>query len=144
MWSGLEGPYLEKRAWKLFQWSSRCRSISGTGQVLVFPIILSYGISINRVWMWNLDHKEGWAPKNWYFETVVLGKTLTNPLDFKEIKPVNSKGNQPLNIHWKDWCWSWSSNTLATWYGESTHWKISWCWERLKAGGERGSRGWDG
>ena len=41
-----------------------------------------------------------------------------------------------LNIHWKDWCWSWSSNTLATWCKELTHWERPWCWERLKAGGE--------
>ena len=45
--------------------------------------------------MWELDHKEGWAPKNWYFWTVVLEKTLESPLDCKEIKPVNRKGNQP-------------------------------------------------
>ena len=49
-----------------------------------------------------------------------------------------------LNIHWKDWCWSWSSNPLATWCEEPTHWKRSWCWERLKAGGEGDNRGWDG
>ena len=44
--------------------------------------------------MWELDNKEGWALKNWYFQTVVLEKTLESPLDSKEIKPVNSKGNQ--------------------------------------------------
>ena len=49
-----------------------------------------------------------------------------------------------LNIHWKDWCWSWSSNTLATWCEEVTHWKRPWCWERLKARGEGDARGWDG
>ena len=49
-----------------------------------------------------------------------------------------------LNIHWKDWCWSWNSNTLATWCRELTHWKRPWCWERLKAGGEGDDRGWDG
>ena len=49
-----------------------------------------------------------------------------------------------LNIHWKDWCWSWSSNTLATWCEELTHWKRPWCWERLKQGGEGDDRGWDG
>ena len=38
-----------------------------------------------------------------------------------------------LNIHWKDWCWSWNSNSLATWSEEVTHWKRLWCWERLKA-----------
>ena len=55
----------------------------------------SYGFSSSHVQMWELDHKEGWAPKNWYFRTVVLEKTLENPLDSKEIKPVNPKGSQP-------------------------------------------------
>ena len=55
-----------------------------------------------------------------------------------------SKRKSTLNIHWKDWCWSWSSNTLATWCIEQTHWKRPWCWERLKGGGEGGNRGWDG
>ena len=45
--------------------------------------------------MWELDHNEGWVPKNWCFQTVVLEKTLESPLDSKEIKPVNPKGNQP-------------------------------------------------
>ena len=45
-----------------------------------------------------------------------------------------------LNIHWKDWCWSWNSNTLATWCEELTHWKRPWCWERLKAGGKGDDR----
>ena len=45
---------------------------------------------------------------------------------------------------WKDWCWSWSSNTLATWCEELTHLKRPWCWERLKVGGEGDDRGWDG
>ena len=49
-----------------------------------------------------------------------------------------------LNIQRKDWCWSWSSNTLATWYEELNHWKRPWFWERLKAGGEGGDRGGDG
>ena len=46
--------------------------------------------------------------------------------------------------HWKDWCWSWNSNTLSTWSEELTHLKIPWSWERLKAGGEGYDRGWDG
>ena len=45
--------------------------------------------------MWELDHKEGWEPKNWWFQIVVLEKTLESPLDSKEIKLVNPKGNQP-------------------------------------------------
>ena len=48
-----------------------------------------------------------------------------------------------LNIHWKDWCWTWNSNTLATSCEELTHWKRPWCWERLKAGGEGDNRGGD-
>ena len=47
------------------------------------------------MWMWELDHKDGWSPKNWCFWTVVLEKTLGSPLDCKEIKPVNHKENQP-------------------------------------------------
>ena len=53
----------------------------------VFPIVV-YGL-------WELDHKAGWVPKNWCLWTVVLRKTLESPLNYKEIKPVNSKGNQP-------------------------------------------------
>ena len=49
-----------------------------------------------HVWMWELDHKEGWAPKYWCFRIVVLEKTLESPLDCKEIKLVNPKGSQPL------------------------------------------------
>ena len=90
----------------------------------------SYGFSSSQVWMWQLNHKEGWVPKNWCFWTVVLEKTLESPLDCKEIKPVHPKGNK------------WSTNCLATWCKEPTHWKRPWWWERLKAGGEGGKRGW--
>ena len=101
------------------------------------PYSQSYGFSVSHVWMWELDGKESWVPKNWCFWTVVLEKILESPLDCKEIQPV-------LNIHWKYWCWNWNSNTLATWCEELTHWKIPWHWERLKAGGEGDNRGWDG
>ena len=50
-----------------------------------------HNFSSGHVWMWELDHKESWAPKNWCFWTVVLEKTLESPLDFKEIKLVNSE-----------------------------------------------------
>ena len=55
-----------------------------------------------------------------------------------------SKRKSVLNIHSKDWCWSWSSNTLATWCKELTHWKRPWFWERWRAGREGDDRGWDG
>ena len=53
-----------------------------------------YGFSGGHVWMWALDYKEVWAPKNWWFWTVVLEKTLESPLDCKEIQPVRAKGDQ--------------------------------------------------
>ena len=109
----------------------------------------SYGFSSSHVWMWELDYKESWELKNWCFWTMVLEKTLENPLDCKEIQPV--KGNQSCFLkeispeyHWKDWCWSWNSNTLATWCEELTHLKRPWRWERLRAGGEGDDRGWAG
>ena len=54
------------------------------------------------------------------------------------------RGKPVLDVHWKDWCWSWNSNTLATWCKELTYWKRPWCWERLKTGGEEVNRGWGG
>ena len=54
----------------------------------------SYGFSSGHIWMWELDYKESWEPKNWFFWTVVLEKTLESPLDCKEIQTVHSKGDQ--------------------------------------------------
>ena len=81
----------------------------------------SYGFSSSHVWMWELDYKESWALKNWCFWTVTLEKTLESPLDYKEIQPVHSKGDQSgcslegliLKL----------TNTLATWCEELTHLK---------------------
>ena len=58
------------------------------------PYNQRYGFSSSYIWMWELDHKEEWVPKNWYFWTVVLEETLESPLDCKEIKPGNPKENQ--------------------------------------------------
>ena len=57
-----------------------------------------YGFSCGHVWMWELDCEEGWGPKNWYFWTVVLEKTLESPLECKEIQPVHSEGDQPWDF----------------------------------------------
>ena len=62
---------------------------------------------------------------------------------FRQYLNIISKKQHQFRNHWKDWCWSWSSNTLATWCEELTHWKRPWCWERLKVG-EGDGRGWDG
>ena len=71
----------------------------------------------------ELDHREGWVPKNWCLRTVVLEKTLESPLDCKEIKTSQSYRKWVLNIHWKDWCWKWNTNSLAPWCEELTHGK---------------------
>ena len=91
--------------------------------------------------MWELYYKESWAPKNWYFWTVVLEKTLESPLDCKEIQPVHPKGDH-----------SWvfigrtdvEAETPILWWKVLTHLKRPWCWERLRAEGEGDDRGWDG
>ena len=59
------------------------------------PYSQSYGFSSSHVWMWEVDHKEGWALKNWCFRNGVLQKTLESRLDSKEIKLANAEGNQP-------------------------------------------------
>ena len=98
-----------------------------------------YGFSSSHVWMWELDHKEGRVPKNWYFWIVVLENTLESPVDCKEIKPVNPKGSQPwIFIGRTDAEAKVFSNILATWCKEPAH------WERLRAGGEGDNRRWDG
>ena len=105
-------------------------------KAMFFPVV-GYG------WMWELDHKEGWALKNWCFWTVVLENTLESPLDCKEIQPIHPKGNQ-----------SWvfigrtdvEAETPIFWPPDVKSWLI-WkapCWERLKVGGEGDDRGWDG
>ena len=58
------------------------------------PSSRGYGFSSGHIWMWELDYKESWAPKNWCFWTVVLEKTLQSPLECKEIQPVHPKGDQ--------------------------------------------------
>ena len=58
------------------------------------PSSQNYGFSSSHVWMWEMDYKESWAPKNRYFWTAVLEKTLESPLDCKEIQPINSKVDQ--------------------------------------------------
>ena len=105
------------------------------------PSSQGYGFSSGHVCMWELDYKESWALKNWCFWTVVLEKTLESPLDCKEIQPVHPKGNQ---------FWMFIGRTdaeaeIPVLWPDSKNWlmKRSWCWERLKVGGEGEDRGWD-
>ena len=69
----------------------KCRDITLPTKVL----IVKASFSSSHIQMWELDHKEGWVLKNWWFQTVVLERTLESPLNSKEIQPVNPKGNQP-------------------------------------------------
>ena len=80
----------------------------------------SYGFSSN-VWMWQLDHKESWAPKNWCSSTVMLEKTLESPLDCKEIQLVNSKGNQSWIFIGRTDA---EGETLILWPSDEKNWLI--------------------
>ena len=73
-----------------------------------------------------------------------VGENSWESLGLQGDPTSQSQRKSVLNIHWKDWCWRWNSNTLATWYEELTPYKRPWCWERLKAGGEGEYRIWDG
>ena len=95
-------------------------------KALVFPVVM-YGYeswAIKKAEHWRIDAFELWC---W--------------IRLLRVPWIARRSNQSivkeavLNIHWKDWCWSWTSNTLATWCEELTHLKRPWCWERLKAGG---------
>ena len=104
----------------------------------------SYVFSSSDVVMWEWDYKESWAPKNWCFWTVVLEKTLESPLDCKEFKPVNPKGNQ-------SWIFIGRTDAEAEipilWPPDAkklARWTRPWCGESVQAGGEGGDRGWDG
>ena len=108
------------------------------------PSIQSYGFSSSHVWMWKLDHKKGWAWKNWCLWIVVLKKTLQSPLDSKEIKPVHPKGNQSWISIGRTDLEAEAPNTLGTWCEELTHLKTPHWWKRLRAGGEGDDRGRDG
>ena len=104
-------------------------------KAMVFPVVM-YGCeswTIKKAECQRMDAFKLWCWK----------RLLRVPWTARRSKQSTLKKITP-EYSWKDWCWSWSSNTLATWCKEPTHWKRPWCWERLKAGGERGDRGWDG
>ena len=117
------------------------------------PSSQSYSFSSGHVWMSELDYKESWALKNWCFWTVVLEKTLENPLGCKEIQQVHSKGDQSwifmgrtdaeaeTPILWPPAAKSW---LIGKDPDAGKDWGRPWCWERLRAGGEGDDRGWDG
>ena len=103
-------------------------------KTIIFPVVM-YGWeswTIKTAEPWRLDAFELWCWR----------RLLRAPWTARRSNLPISKS--VLNIHWKDWCWNWNSNTLATWCEELIHWKRPWCWERLKVGGEGNDSGWDG
>ena len=104
----------------------------------------SYGFSSSHAQMWELDHKEGWAPNNWCFQTVALEKILESPVDSKEIKPVNPKVNQPRIFFGRIVA---EAEAPILWPPDENSW-LKWkrpcCWERLRTEGEGDDRSWDG
>ena len=102
-----------------------------------------YGFSSGHVCMWQLNHKESWAQKNWCFWTVVLEKAFENPLDCKEIQPVHPKGNHP-RCSLEGLMLKLKLQYFGHLVGRTDSLKRPWCWERLRAGREGEDRGWDG
>ena len=87
---------------------------------------------------WTIKKSEHWrieAFELWCWRRLLRVPWIARRSNWSTLKEINP---------WKDWCWSWNSNPLATWYEELTHWKRPWCWERLRAGGEGDDRGWNG
>ena len=101
---------------------------------MVFPVVM-YGCE-----SWTINKAE--CQRTDAFELWCWRRLLRVPWTARRSNQSIQK--KVLGVHWKDWCWSWNSNTLATLCQELTHWKRPWCWERLKAGGEGDNRGWDG
>ena len=103
-------------------------------KALVFPVVI-YGYEswpIKKAAHWGIDA----------FELCCWRRLLRVPWTARRSNQSILKEIR-LNIHWKDCCWSWNSNDLATWCKELTHWKRPWCWERLRTE-EGDNRGWDG
>ena len=101
------------------------------------------GFSGSHEWMWELDHKEGWMPKNWCFWAMVLEKALGSPLECKEIKPVNPKGNQSwIFIRRAD------SEVKLQYFGHlmqrANSFEKALMLGKIEAGGGGDDRGWDG
>ena len=104
-------------------------------KAMVFPVVMCGCGS------WTIKKTEHWrtdAFELWCWRKLLRVPWTTRRSNQSILKEINAE------YHWKDWCWSWNSSTLATWCKELTHLKRPWCWERLKAGGERDDRGWKG
>ena len=91
--------------------------------------------------MWEVNHKEGRRQTAELLMLLNCGDR-EDSWECQGDQTSQSERKSTLNIHRNEWCWSWSSSTLANWCEEPTHQKRPWCWERLKAGEDRGWDGW--
>ena len=107
------------------------------------PSRQGYGFPSGHVWMWELDCEESWAPKNWFFWTVVLEKTLESPLDCKEIQLVHPKGNQSWMFIGRT---DTEAETLILWPSDAKNCSLEKTLTLGKIEGRRrgDDRGWDG
>ena len=104
-------------------------------KAMVFSLVM-YGCEC-----WTVKKAEHWridAFELWCWRRLLRVPWVARRSNLSILNEINHE-----HSHWKDWCWSWSSNTLATWCEELTHWKRLWCWEWLKTGGEGDDREWD-
>ena len=101
---------------------------------MVFPTVM-YGCE-----SWTIKKTEHWRTDTF---KLWCCRRLLESFGLQGDQTSLSWRKSTLNFHWKDWCWGWSSSTLATWWEEPTHWKRSWCWERPKAKAEVGGKGCD-
>ena len=104
-------------------------------KAMVFSVVI-YGCeswTVKKAEHWRIDAFELWCWRR-LLRVPCTSRRSNQSLQRRSV----------LGVHWKDWCWSWNSNTFATSCKEVTHWKIPWCWEGLGTVGEGGNRGWDG
>ena len=104
-------------------------------KAIVFPVVMYECES------WTMKKADCW--RIYAFELWCCRRLLRVPWTARRSNQSILKEISVLGVHWKDWCWSSNSNTLATWCEKLTHLKRPWCWKRLRAGGERDDRGWD-
>ena len=103
-------------------------------KAMVFPVVM-YGCeswTVKKAECQRIDAFELWRWRR-LFGVPWIARRSNQSIQLRSV----------LGVHWKDWCWSWNSNTLPTSWEELTHWKRPWCWEALGAGGEGDDRGWD-
>ena len=99
---------------------------------------MDFPVAIYGCKSWTIKKAERWRMM---LSNCDAGEGSWESLGLQGDQTSQSWRKSTVNIHWKDWCWNWSSNTLTTWCKEPIHWKRPWCWKRLRARGEGGNRG---